>query len=64
MRDTFIILLCALPFVVIGFVSGMLITRWIYLPTVRWQRKRIEKLERAYTVQKNKMYFAPKISGR
>ena len=46
MNDLVLMFLLALPFVMIGFVAGVLYTRSVYKPTYRWQRKQISKLER------------------
>lgn len=40
-----LLLICLLP-AVIGFFGGMIWMRQQYLPTIRWQRKYILKLER------------------
>ena len=47
MNEWVLMFLLALPFVVIGFIAGVLYTRSVYKPTYRWQRRLIMKQQRA-----------------
>ena len=46
MRDILIVLLGGLPFVCIGIWIGLMIARSTYLPTIRYQRKQINHIQR------------------
>lgn len=46
MRAIVIIFLAAIPFVSIGFALGLVVARSIYLPTLKWQRKYMGRVQR------------------
>lgn len=46
LRAIGIILLCALPFLAIGFFAGMCYAKASYFQTIRWQRKQIRHIQR------------------
>lgn len=46
MRAIVIVFLAALPFVAIGFGLGLVVARRIYLPTLKWQRKYMGRIQR------------------
>lgn len=46
MREVVLIVLCALPFVLIGFLCGVILARNMYIQTFKWQRKQIRHFQR------------------
>ena len=56
MNEWVLMFLLALPFVVIGFIAGVLYTRSVYKPTYRWQRRLILKQQRALAENKWNFY--------
>ena len=46
MRGILIVILCGIPFVCIGFGLGLVVARAIYLPTMRWQKRCIDRSNR------------------
>lgn len=46
MRAIVIVFLAALPFVAVGFGLGLVVARNIYLPTLKWQRKYMGRIQR------------------
>ena len=55
MRGIMMTALMGLPFAVIGFAAGLIYSRGVYLPTFRWQRRQIARLQRekaqTYTIR-------------
>lgn len=55
MREIVLVFLLGLPFAVIGFAAGLIYSRGVYLPTFRWQRRQIARLQRekaqTYTIR-------------
>ena len=56
MNEWVLMFLLALPFVVIGFIAGVLYTRSVYKQTYRWQRRLILKQQRALAENKGNFY--------
>ena len=49
MNEWVLMFLLALPFVLIGFGAGLFYARSVYKPTFRWQRKQIQRYQRAFS---------------
>ena len=46
MQGILIVILCGIPFVCIGIGVGLVIARAFYLPTIRWQKRCIDRSNR------------------